>query len=112
MARYGSSDDEDDEETAAEVVRCNDIHEMCMEMIFIVSSPNTCINQTIPTGQRYQCVELSSAILLYGRKMIFWYWSGASPVVYCKTSLMRALSNNSAYCPSFVHSDVCKLPLK
>ena len=28
MARYGSSDEEDDEEATAEVVRCNDIHEM------------------------------------------------------------------------------------
>ena len=28
MARYGSSDEEDDEESTAEVVRCNDIHEM------------------------------------------------------------------------------------
>ena len=28
MARYGSSDDEDDEEATAEVVRFNDIHEI------------------------------------------------------------------------------------
>ena len=28
MARYGSSDEENDEEATAEVVRCNDIHEM------------------------------------------------------------------------------------
>ena len=28
MARYGSSDEEDDEEATAQVVRCNDIHEM------------------------------------------------------------------------------------
>ena len=28
MARYGSSDEEDDKEATAEVVRCNDIHEM------------------------------------------------------------------------------------
>ena len=28
MARYGSSDEEEDEEATAEVVRCNDIHEM------------------------------------------------------------------------------------
>ena len=28
MARYGSSDEEDDEEATAEVVRRNDIHEM------------------------------------------------------------------------------------
>ena len=28
MARYGSSDEDDDEEATAEVVRCNDIHEM------------------------------------------------------------------------------------
>ena len=28
MARYGSSDEEDDEEATAEVVRCNNVHEM------------------------------------------------------------------------------------
>ena len=28
MTRYGSLDEEDDEEATAEVVRCNDIHEM------------------------------------------------------------------------------------
>ena len=28
MARYGSSDEEEDEEATAEVVRYNDIHEM------------------------------------------------------------------------------------
>ena len=28
MARYGSSDEEDDEEATVQVVRCNDMHEM------------------------------------------------------------------------------------